>query len=63
MIYFIFEKFKNGSTWCSVGDERWIEDAKRHYNKGLTVAYKIYESESDNLTKEFDELKEIVTWD
>ena len=63
MKYFIFEKVKNGSTWSSVGDERWVEDAKRHYNKGLTVAYKIYKSESFNLTKEFDELKEMVSWD
>ena len=63
MKYFIFEKVKNGSTWSSVGDERWIEDAKRHYNKGLTVAYKIYKPESSYIQREFDDLREKVKWD
>lgn len=63
MKYFIFEKVKNGSTWCSVDDERGVEDAKRNYNKGLTVAYKIYKPESSNIKREFDDLRKKVKWD
>lgn len=63
MKYFIFEKVKNGATWSAIGDERWVEDAKRNYNKGLTVAYKIYKPESSHLKREFDVLRKKVKWD